>query len=163
MRPVSPIFSQSNPGGPFSPLIIGGSYKISNDSFLFLDGSNLNTAIKLSMPSTPVQSSSKVYLNISFKNGIYEKSELIAGDSWWDSYPNVVKYSSEEKKIDKQTNLYACVFSVFNASSFGVNGQFVNTSAGEMLVYRHITTNLMIMQSCKYFFLLPAPCAPQMK
>lgn len=156
-RSVSPAFSRTNQGGPFSPIIEGNSLILSSDSFLFLNGANLGSADRVTMTPAPITNDLKIYLQIYFKNGIFEKKEVIAGTDWWDTYPNTVKYEGNEEKIHKQTSLFIPIFSVV----FGVAGTYANISGvGNITIYRHIYNNLMLMQTCKYFFLLPAPSAP---
>lgn len=158
MRDVSPIFNRSNQGGPFSPIIAGDSVKLSTDSFVFSNGSNLGSAIPVTMSPAKITSELKVYLEILLKDNAIEKIEVRSGNSWWSTYPNTIKYSGSEEKIDKQSALYAPIFSV---SSSGATGTYAKIDGiGNIIVYRHIYNNLMLMQTCKYFFLLPAPCAP---
>lgn len=159
MRSVNPIFNQSNIGGPFAPVIIGDSVRISYDSFLFKDGTDLSSAVRLSMPPVAITESLKVYLRISFNAGAYVDAEIIDSNNWWSTYPNVIKYSGDSKKIEDQVELYAPIFSAFKGP--GVFGKYVNTDQGELTVYRHMTNNVMLMQACKYYFLLPAPFSPQ--
>jgi hypothetical protein len=161
MRPVVPIFNKSNIGGPFYPVIDGTSLRMSYDSFLFTDGTDMLSAIKLEMEPTPsikVTKELKVYLKIVFSNGSFVSAGIIGGYSWWTDYPKTVEYSDDSKKIDKQISLYAPIFSAFKGKA--VYGQYVNTDDGEITVYRHVNSNLMLMQTCKYYFLLPAPFAP---
>jgi hypothetical protein len=157
-RSVSPIFSRTNQGGPFSPIIEGSSVRMASDSFLFTDGTNLSSAISLSMPLSAITLGLRVYLRVSFQEGVFTGAQIVNDGSWWESYPNTITYSDDSKKIGKQTSLYAPIFSVIRGQ--GVYGQYVGTNEGEMTVYRHVYNNLMLMQTCKYYFLLPAPFAP---
>jgi|688.fasta_scaffold14844_3 hypothetical protein len=159
MRPVSPIFSTSNVGGPFAPIIVGNSFRMSYDSFLFADGTDLASATRLSMPANIITESVKVYLKLTFNNGGIQEVKVISDDKWWQDYPQTISYSGSSKKIKDQTALYAPIFSVTKNQK--VQGKFVNTNSGELIVYRHMYNNVMVMQSCKYFFLLPAPFAPE--
>lgn len=167
MRPVIPIFNKSNIGGPFSPIIDDDSLRMAYDSFLFKDGVDISSAIRLSMPlPIKITKDLKVYLKITFYDGDFIKAEIVDGQNgniknpgdWWDEYPNTIKYSDDSKKIEKQIELYAPIFSAFTGK--GIYGQYVNTDDGEVTVYRHVNSNLMLMQTCKYYFLLPAPFAP---
>jgi hypothetical protein len=159
MRPVSPIFSTSNVGGPFAPIIVGNSFRMSYDSFLFTDGTDLASAIRLSMPEKTIAEDQKVYLKLIFKDGAFQNAEVVSTASWWPDHPKTISYSGSSKKIKDQTTLYAPIFSITKNQK--VQGKFVNTNSGELIVYRHMYNNVMIMQSCKYFFLLPAPFAPE--
>lgn len=157
MRTVSPAFSRSNQGGPFSPIIIGDSVGISSDSFIFTDGSNLGTKKIVTMPPALVKTGLKVYLVVNFKDGVFESMKIESGSSWWSEYPNTIKYNGNQRIISKQTALYTPIFSV---PSVGFSGAYAQTSEGNLTVYRHVYNNLIIMQTCKYFFFLPAPAAP---
>lgn len=161
MRPVSPIFNKSNIGGPFSPIIEGDSVRMAYDSFLFRDGTDMSSAIRLSMSLKKVTENLKVYLRVDFQNGAFSNATIVDTSSWWDGHPNTIKYSDNSKKIDKQVSLYAPIFSTFRGR--GIYGQYVNTSGGEITVYRHMYNNVMLMQTCKYYFLLPAPFAPTLE
>jgi hypothetical protein len=161
MRPVIPIFNKSNIGGPFSSVIEDDSVRMAYDSFLFTDGTDIASAIRLSMPLKKVTEDLKVYLRVDFQNGAFSNAIIVDDSSWWDQHPNTIKYSDDSKKIEKQMSLYAPIFSAFRGK--GVYGQYVNTSEGEITVYRHVYNNLMLMQTCKYYFLLPAPFAPTLE
>lgn len=164
MRSVSPIFNKFNIGGPFSPVIDGNLLRMAYDSFIFTDGTDLSSAIRLQMPELPIQitKSLKVYLKVTFENGIFKQATVQDGKgSWWKGYPNIIEYSDSSKRIAKQTALYTPIFSAFEANVKPVYGQYVTIDTGEVTIYRHVNSNLMIMQTCAYFFILPAPAAPQ--
>jgi hypothetical protein len=154
MRSVSPIApANSNEVGPFCGQFVGGEFYIPS-AYILLSASSA-AASNVGGGPFRLESGNKVWLHITFSNGSVTGASLKEGSDWWAEYPSTIKYSDPaEPSLKTQTDLYAPVAQVKKTQT-GSGGP--GPCSAKYTIVRYVHSNLMLMQTCNYFFLIGGP------
>jgi hypothetical protein len=161
---ISTKYPEKAETGPFAPICSStlNTVNINTNSNIFA-GISLNSILSISNKNItiPVSSDSlwKVWLEVFFQNGTAFAANFNYSNEWWQNYPLTQEYIPDQQKtLLTQVALRIPVLGIYRLADYDdVDGFIFEFDQTLFKIQRHITSDLMLFQSCDGFIFLPSP------